>query len=86
MKSKSVKKYSAFQKVMIVIIPIVIMLLIASIVTLGAMFVTHNFGGFGIFSPGNIVIIMALCSAVLAIIGIVFTFISVGKESDEDDE
>ena len=85
MKTNSAKKYSLFQKVMIVIIPIIVMLLIASIATLGAMYLTHNYDGFGFFSPGNLVIVMALCSAALAIVGIIFTFVSVGKEPDEDD-
>ena len=85
MKTNNSKKYSAFQKVMIVIVPIIVMLLIASLVTLGAMYFTHNFGGFDLLSPGNIVIIMALCSSVLAIIGIVLSFITVGREPDNDD-
>lgn len=84
MKTKSAKKYSGFQKVMIIIVPLIIMLLIASLATLGAMYFTHNFGGFGIFSPGNIVIIMALCAAVLAIVGVIFSFVTVGKEPDDD--
>lgn len=84
MKTKSGKNYSGFQKVMIIIVPLIIMLLIASLVTLGAMYFTHNFGGFGIFSPGNIVIIMALCAAVLAIVGVIFSFVTVGKEPDDE--
>ncbi|MBR2108622.1 MAG: hypothetical protein IJ932_01555 [Ruminococcus sp.] len=84
MKTKSAKNYSSFQKVMIIIVPLIIMLLIASLATLGAMYFTHNFGGFGIFSPGNIVIIMALCAAVLAIVGVIFSFVTVGKEPDDD--
>ncbi len=84
MKTKSGKNYSGFQKVMIVIVPLIVMLLIASLATLGAMYFTHNFGGFGIFSPGNIVIIMALCAAILAIVGVIFSFVTVGKEPDDD--
>lgn len=86
MKSNSVKKYSPFQRVMIIIIPIIIMLLIASVVTLAAMYFTHNFGGFGLLSPGNIVIVMASCSTVLAIVGIIFAFVSAGKGSDDDSD
>lgn len=88
MKIKEIKKLSAFNKAMIIIIPLIILLLIASLVTLAVMYITRNFGGFSIFSPGNIVIIMALCSAILAIIGIVFAFVSAGKETgdDKDDE
>ncbi|MBQ7504354.1 MAG: hypothetical protein IJT79_03450 [Ruminococcus sp.] len=86
MKTKSIKKYSGFQKLMIVIIPLIVMLLIASLVTLGAMYFTHNFGGFGLLSPGNIVIIMALCAAVLAIVGVIFSFITVGREPDNDED
>ena len=86
MKTKSAKKYSGFQKAMIVIIPLIIMLLIASLATLGAMYFTHNFGGFGLFSPGGIVIIMALCAAVLAIIGVIFSFVTVGSEPDDESD
>ena len=84
MKTKSEKKYSPFHKLMIIIVPLILMLLIASVVTLFAMYFTHNFGGFGFFSPGNIVIIMASCSSLLAIVGIIFAFVAAGKESDDD--
>ncbi len=83
-KTNRFKEYSTFHKIMIIIIPIIVMLLIASIVTLGAMYFTHNFSGFGFFSPGNIVIVMASGSALLAIIGIIFSFITVGKEPEDD--
>ena len=86
MKMEKFKEYSGYQKLMIILIPIIILLLIASIITLAAMWFTHNFGGFGILSPGSIVIVMALCSTVLAVIGIVFAFVSAGKETDEEDE
>ena len=69
---------------MVIIIPIIIMLLIASIVTLCAMYFTRNFNGFGFLSPGNIVIIMASGSALLAIVGIILSFITVGREPDDD--
>lgn len=86
MKTKSAKKYSSFQKAMIIIVPLILMLLIASFVTLFAMYFTHNFGGFGFFSPGNIVIILATSSALLAVVGIIFAFVAAGKESDDDSE
>ncbi len=74
-----------FQKVMIIFVPIIVLLLIASIVIFMAMMITHNFGGFGFFSPGNIVIIMALCSSVLAIVGIIFAIVSAGREDDDEE-
>ncbi|MBR1731080.1 MAG: hypothetical protein IJ725_01430 [Ruminococcus sp.] len=86
MKTNSFKNFSTFQKVMIIIVPIIVLLLIASVVTLIAMYFTHNFGGFDFLSPGNLVIIMASCSSILAIIGIIFSFVTVGKESEDSDE
>ena len=85
MKTKT-EKHSPFQKLMIVIVPIIVMLLIASIVTLVAMFFTHNFGKFGMFSPGNIVIIMSSCSALLAIAGIVLAIITAGRDPDDAED
>ena len=86
MKTNSAKKHSGFQITMMIIIPLIVLLLIASLAMLGAMFVTHNFSADGILSPGNIVIVMALCSAALAIIGVIFSFATAGKEPEEDDE
>lgn len=86
MKTNSAGKYTTLQKVMIVIIPIVVLLLLASLATLAAMLITGNFGDFSFFSSGNIVIIMALCSAVIAIGGIIFTIATVGKEPDDEEE
>ncbi|MCR5653724.1 MAG: hypothetical protein K6F88_07990 [Ruminococcus sp.] len=86
MKQNSTKKYSAFQKVMVILIPICLLLLLASITTLVAMCVTQNYGSFGFFSIGNIVIIMASCSTILAIVVIVVSFVTAGKEPDDDPE
>ncbi len=86
MKEQKTTKYSAFQWVMIIIIPIIVLLLIASLVTLAGMFITHRFGGFEFLSPGNIVIFMASFSTVLAIAGIIFSIFSRGKDDEDEDE
>ena len=82
--AEKISRLSRFQKVMVIVIPIIVLLLIASVVTFAAMFITHNFGGFGIFSPGNLVIVMALCASALAIIGIIFAIVSADKDDDEE--
>ena len=83
MMTEKMRGLSKFQKVMVVVIPIIVLLLIASVVTFAAMMITHHIGGFGIFSPGNIVIVMALCASALAIIGIVFAIVSADKDEEE---
>lgn len=84
MKTNSNKKYSGYQILMIIIIPLIVLLLLASIVLLAAMYITHNFDGDGFFTPGNIVIIMASCSALLAIFGVIFSIATASKEPDDD--
>ncbi len=84
MKNIKLKELTLFQKVMIVCVPVIVLLLIASVVMFLAMMLTHNFNGFGFFSPGNIVIVMASCSSVLAIAGIIFSIFSAGSDSDDE--
>lgn len=79
---KTAKKYTGFQKAMIIIVPIVVLLLIAAIVMSFAMMFLPMPGGF-LFTTGNTTIIMALCSAVLAIVGIFFAIFSKGNDDDE---
>lgn len=70
---------------MIVVIPLIVLLLIASIVLLGAMLITHNYSNFSLLNPGNLVILMASSSAILALGALLFAFFSGDKESGSDD-
>lgn len=78
------KKYSGFQKMMIVIVPIVCLLLIAAIVMCFAMLFLPMPGGF-LFSTGNATLIMSLCSTALAVVGILFALFSKGNDGEEDE-
>lgn len=75
-------EYTKFQKVMIVLIPIIVLLLIASIVMAFAITVLPLPGGF-FRGTGNATVVMSFCSALLAIACIVFAIISASKEPDE---
>lgn len=76
------KKYTGFQKAMIIIVPIVVLLLIAAIVMCFAMLFLPMPGGF-LFTTGNVTLIMALCSTALAVVGIIFAVFS--KENDDEE-
>jgi hypothetical protein len=75
---------NTFQKVMLFIIPIIVLLLISAIVMCLALIFLPLHGGF-YFQTGNLTIIMALCSAVLAIVGIVFSVVVKGNDDDEEE-
>ncbi|MBQ5398100.1 MAG: hypothetical protein IIU14_01545 [Ruminococcus sp.] len=79
-----VKKYSGFQKAMIVIVPIVVLLLIAAVVMCFAMILLPMPGGFR-FTTGNVTLVMALGSTALAVVGIIFAIFSRGGDDEEED-
>ncbi len=82
MKNQS-KNLSAFQKLMVVFIPVIVMLLIASIVMcLAFSFLPMPINS--IIQTGNVTIVMALSATILAILAIVFAFVSKDIESKED--
>lgn len=81
MKNNAKKKYTGFQKFLIVFIPVIVLLLIAAIV-MSLAFTFLPMGGSSILTTGNLTIVMALGSAVLAIVCIVFTIINAGKDND----
>ena len=77
-------KLTTFQKAMIVFVPLIVLLLIAAVVLcLGFTFGAHT--GKAIIETGNLTIYMAFGAALLAIVALVFTFISAGKEKEPDD-
>ncbi len=78
------KKYTGFQKAMIIIVPIVVLLLIAAIVMCFAMLFLPMPGGF-LFTTGNVTLIMALCSTALAVVGIIFAVFSKGNDDEESE-
>lgn len=79
------KKYSRFQKAMIIIVPIVVLLLIAALVMCFAMMLLPMPGGF-LFTTGNVTLVMALCSTALAVIGIIFAVFARGGDDEEEAE
>ncbi len=80
---KTNKKYSAFQKTMIIIIPIVVLLLIAAIVMCAAFsFLPMSNSDF--MNTGYITIIFSITSAVLAILGIVFAVVNKDMDDEQD--
>ncbi len=72
-------KYTKFQKVMIVIIPVIIFLLISAIVMCAAFTFLPMSGG-QILDVGNTTIVMSIISTVLAIVAIIFSIIAKGDD------
>lgn len=76
-------KYSAFQKLMIIIVPIVVLLLITAIVMCAAFtFLPMRAGQ--IVDVGNITMIMGAIASALAIVSIVFSIIAKDNEEEEN--
>lgn len=78
-------KYSLFQKIMIVVIPIIVLLLIAAVVMcLAFSFLPMSASDFT--HTGYLTVVLAACSAVLAIVGIIFAVFNKGKDDNDIDE
>ena len=76
-------KYTAFQKIMIVIVPIIVFLLILAIVMCAAFtFLPMRVGQ--ILGVGNVTIVMGIVSSVLAVFAIICSIIA--KDADEKEE
>ncbi len=81
MKTKMSGKYNGFQKLIIVIIPVIVLLLIASIVMcLAFSFLPMSLRD--IINTGNATIILSVVSSALAVLGIVFAFFSKSNDSE----
>ena len=81
MKTKMNGKYNGFQKAMIIILPVIVLLLIASIVMcLAFSFLPMSIRE--IINTGNATIILSVLSLVLAVLGIVFAFFSKSDDSE----
>lgn len=81
MKTKMSCKYNGFQKLMIIILPVIVLLLIASIVMcLAFSFLPMSIRE--IINTGNATIILSILSSVLAVFGIIFAFFSKGGDSE----
>lgn len=85
MKTKTAPKYSRFQKFMLVIVPVVILLLIVSIVMCAA-FSLLPMPVSAIVSTGNLTLVFAVCSTALAILALLFAIFSKSGENDEASE
>ncbi len=81
MKTKMNGKYTGFQKIMIIILPVIVLLLVASIVMcLAFSFLPMSIRE--IINTGNATIILSILSSVLAVLGIVFAFFSKSDDSE----
>ena len=81
MKTKMNGKYNGFQKAMIIILPVIVLLLIASIVMcLAFSFLPMSIRE--IINTGNATIILSVLSSVLAVLGIVFAFFTKSDDSE----
>lgn len=82
MKTNSGKHLSVFQKLMVVLIPIIVLLLISALVMCLA-FIVLPMSSADFLNTGNLTIVFAAISAFLAILGIVFAIFNKGKDDDE---
>lgn len=81
MKTKTNGKYSGFQKFIIIIIPVIVLLLIASIVMCFAFsFLPMSIRE--IINTGNATIVLSVVSSVLAIFGIIFAVFTKSGSSE----
>ena len=81
MKTKMNGKYTGFQKIMIIILPVIVLLLVASIVMcLAFSFLPMSIRE--IINTGNATIILSILSSVLAVLGIVFAFFAKSDDSE----
>jgi cytochrome b subunit of formate dehydrogenase len=81
MKTKMSGKYNSFQKLMIIILPIIVLLLIAAIVMcLAFSFLPMSIRE--IINTGNATIILSVVSSGLAVLGIAFAFFSKSNDSE----
>lgn len=82
MKTKSGKGLSAFQKLMVIFVPLIVLLLISAVVMCFAFnFLPMSAADF--INTGYLTVIFAAVSAFLAILGIVFAIFNKGKDDDE---
>ncbi|MCH5304025.1 MAG: hypothetical protein J1E41_04100 [Ruminococcus sp.] len=84
MKAQNNKNLNTFQRLMVIIVPIIVMLLIASVVMcLAFSFLPMSINS--IVHTGNVTIYMALGTTLLAVVGIIFSIVSKDKESDKEE-
>ncbi len=83
MKNSGISKYNKLQKVMIIIVPVIVLLLLVSIVMCAA-FSILPMPVKAVVSTGNLTIILAGCSTVLAVLGLVFTVFTKSGDNDEE--
>ena len=79
---KTNKKYTLFQKFMIVFIPVIVLLLVAA-VSMCAAFMILPMSNFDFMNTGYVTIALAIASSLLAVIALAFAIF--GKGSDEEE-